>query len=266
VAKTAAVFDRAADHFDDPVLGFWDVVGRATVDRIGVAPGDRVLDVCCGTGASALPAAERVGPTGDVLGVDVAERLLDLARAKAAARGLPARFEVRDARATGLPDGAFDAVLCVFGIFFLPDMDGAAAELVRVTRPGGRIAITTWADGPLTPATRIFREEVRAERPDLWNEPPPWVRLTEPAALMDLLSGAGAGPVAVERLDFVQALADPEDFWRIVLGSGFVEFVDLVGPEAAERVRRATIARLHDGGVVALDVPILVATAERPPA
>jgi ubiquinone/menaquinone biosynthesis C-methylase UbiE len=79
-AVSAATYAAAADHFDDPVLFFWDRVGRQTVDRIGLRGGDRVLDACCGTGASALPAAQLVGATGHVLGVDVAEPALALAR------------------------------------------------------------------------------------------------------------------------------------------------------------------------------------------
>src|SRR5262245_45731195 len=82
-AKAAATYNAAADSFDDPALSFWDLMGRRTVDRLQLRRGDRVLDVACGTGASAIPAAERVGATGKVVAVDLAERLLELGRAKA---------------------------------------------------------------------------------------------------------------------------------------------------------------------------------------
>jgi ubiquinone/menaquinone biosynthesis C-methylase UbiE len=93
-ARAASVYNTCADHFDAPALGFWDRIGRRTVERLGLEPGAAVLDVCCGTGASALPAAEAVGPTGRVLGVDLAENLIRLARDKAAKRGL-AHMEFR---------------------------------------------------------------------------------------------------------------------------------------------------------------------------
>src|SRR4051795_5281476 len=87
-AVSAATYASTADHFDDPALSFWDRVGRQTVARIGLRPGDRVLDACCGTGSSALPGAQVVGATGHVLGLDLAEPALELARAKARAQGV----------------------------------------------------------------------------------------------------------------------------------------------------------------------------------
>src|SRR5215813_9304948 len=71
-AKAAATYDAAADHFDDEPLRFWERIGRSTVARLGLPAGANVLDVGCGTGASALPAAQAVGPGGSVLGVDLA--------------------------------------------------------------------------------------------------------------------------------------------------------------------------------------------------
>jgi ubiquinone/menaquinone biosynthesis C-methylase UbiE len=78
--RASATYNAAADFYDHPVNAFWNRYGRRTVTRLVLAPGARVLDVCCGSGASALPAAEAVGPGGSVLGVDLAERLLELAR------------------------------------------------------------------------------------------------------------------------------------------------------------------------------------------
>src|SRR6516225_8468974 len=105
-----------------PALGFWDRFGAATVRRLGLAAGDRVLDLCCGAGASAIVAAHVVGGAGRVLGVDVAVPLLDLARARAVREDLAnTEFRYGDAMATGLPAGSFDAVVCVFGLFFAPD-------------------------------------------------------------------------------------------------------------------------------------------------
>src|SRR5437879_5221698 len=96
-AQLRATYNAAADHFDDAPLNLWNHCGRRTVELASIRPGGRVLDVCCGSGASAIPAAERVGPSGHVLGTDLAERLLDLARAKAAARDLTnVDFQVGD--------------------------------------------------------------------------------------------------------------------------------------------------------------------------
>lgn len=87
------------------------------MDRLSLRPGEVVLDVCCGSGASALPAAEGVGPRGRVLGIDLAPGLIGLAREKAGRLGLEnARFREEDFERCAEVDGAFDAVVCVFGI------------------------------------------------------------------------------------------------------------------------------------------------------
>ena len=96
-AKAATTYNAAADYYDDAANSFWERFGRATVERLRLPLGSRVLDVCCGSGASALFAAEMVGPKGSVLGIDLASNMLELARAKAAKRGLTnTQFKVGD--------------------------------------------------------------------------------------------------------------------------------------------------------------------------
>ena len=145
--RAARAYGAAADHYDRAALGFWDDFGAATVSRLRLKAGAAVLDLCCGAGGSAIPAARAVGPEGHVLGIDLAGPLLGLARAKAVQADL-ANVELRcaDATRTGLPGASFDAVVCVFGVFFAADMAGFTAEMWRLVRPGGVLAITT--EGP----------------------------------------------------------------------------------------------------------------------
>ena len=106
-ARAAATYNAAADHYDDEANAFWQRFGQRTIERLQLAPGAHVLDVCCGSGASALPAAAAVGPTGSVLGVDLAENMLALARVKAERRGLRnAEFRVGDMLALPIDDNA----------------------------------------------------------------------------------------------------------------------------------------------------------------
>src|SRR5579875_3554271 len=101
-------YTAAADHYLHPALGFWDKWGSATVARLPLGAGDRVLDACCGAGGSALPAARAVGPSGKVLGLDLSLPLLELARKRAASLDLAnVVFKQGDATATGLKDGSF---------------------------------------------------------------------------------------------------------------------------------------------------------------
>jgi ubiquinone/menaquinone biosynthesis C-methylase UbiE len=111
------------------------------LDRLGLRPGDRVLDVACGPGKVALAAA-RSGA--NVTGIDFAPNLLAQARSRAAAEGLAVRFDEGDAEALPYGDGTFDIVVSTFGVMFATRPTVAAAELVRVCRPGGRIAILSW--------------------------------------------------------------------------------------------------------------------------
>jgi SAM-dependent methyltransferase len=104
-------------------------------------PGDRVLDVATGSGNAALAAA-RYGA--EVTGVDYVPELLERARARAAAEGLEITFAEGDAEDLAFPDASFDAVLSALGVMFAPDQERAAAELVRVCRPGGTIGLVNW--------------------------------------------------------------------------------------------------------------------------
>lgn len=104
--RAADTYGAAADHYQQRALSFWDRLGAQTVARLPLRPGHAVLDACCGAGASALPAARAVGPTGRVVGV--AAPLLALARTGAARQGLTnVEFLHRDATCTGLPDHGF---------------------------------------------------------------------------------------------------------------------------------------------------------------
>ncbi len=156
----ARTYRAAADHYGLPSLSFWDRFGAETVTRLALEPGMAVLDMCCGAGASAITAARAVGTTGRVLGVDVAEPLLDQARARAARAGL-ANIEFRhgEATCTGVPEGSFDAVTCVFGVFFAADIAALAAEMWRLARCRGALAVTTWG-GLFEPANSHFSDAV----------------------------------------------------------------------------------------------------------
>ena len=114
------------------------------IGRLKLVPGEPVLDVACGTGNLALPAA-RAGAL--VTGVDIAPNLIAQAQANAAREGLPADFEVGDAEGLRYADGAFRTVVTMFGAMFAPRAERAAVELLRVTRPRGRIAMANWAPG-----------------------------------------------------------------------------------------------------------------------
>ena len=245
-ARAARTYTAAADHYLLPALGFWDRWGAATVARLPLSSGDAVLDVCCGAGASALPAALAVGPTGSVLGVDLAAPLLALAMERAVTLDLRT-VSVRecDATATGLESGSFDAVVCVFGVFFAADMPAFVAEMWRLVRPGGTLAITTWGPDWCEPASSVFWESVRELEPTLYKAFNPWDEITAASALADLLARSGVSAATVEATAGERHELDrPDDFWDIVLGSGYRATVDALGHEHRERLRECVVGEL----------------------
>jgi ubiquinone/menaquinone biosynthesis C-methylase UbiE len=260
--KAEKTYNAAADNFDAEPLAFWDRYGRRTVERMKLRRGARVLDVCCGAGASALPAAEAVGSEGTVIAVDLAEELLKVGRAKAAAAGLGClEFRRSDMTDLAFPDGHFDAVVCVFGIFFVPDMEAQLAELWRMVRPGGQLAITTWGPGIFAPAYEIWLAAVRRVRPDLYSAFSPWDRITTPDAVRKLFADAGVRHVEVIPEEGYQALRAPEDFWTIALGSGLRWTIDQMGAEPARGVRQEILNALAAKGVDRVGTNVIYAVA-----
>jgi ubiquinone/menaquinone biosynthesis C-methylase UbiE len=130
--------------------------GDALVGSIGVKPGQKVLDLGCGDGTTALPAARRGA---DVLGVDIARNLVEAGNRRAQEQGLTnLRFQEGDACSlNGLADGTFDLVVSIFGAMFAPRPFDVAREMVRVTRPGGRIVMGNWIPNDPTLVAQVLK-------------------------------------------------------------------------------------------------------------
>jgi ubiquinone/menaquinone biosynthesis C-methylase UbiE len=267
--KAQVAYNAASDHFDDEPLAFWACAGTRTVERLALPTGARVLDVGCGTGASAIPAARAVGPAGLVIGADLADRLLERAREKARLQRLPhAEFRQGDMEDLGYPDGHFDAVISVFSVFFVPDMTKQVAELWRMVKPGGQLAITTWGPRAFEPGAATFWAAVKEHAPPAlhFGGFNPWDRITTVEAVRDLLIGAGVADPKIEAEASQQPLRTVDDWWTVVIGSGFVWTVEQMGADTVKRVHDDNLNSLRARAATFIETNAIYAVARKAPA
>jgi len=263
-ARAAFTYNAAADFYNASPLGFWDYFGRRTIELAALPSGSRVLDVCCGAGASALPAAEAVGPTGKVVGVDLANQLLESARTKAIQRRLGnVDFELGDMLSLRFPAASFDAVVCVFGIFFVPDMARAVSELWSRVRPGGKLAVTTWGPNFCEPANDAFWCSIKNVRPDLYKGFNPWDRISDRAGLRNILNEAGVTSPKIIAENRFHPVKSPDDWWTIILGSGYRGTIEQLAPAERQKVEQANLAFIRDENISAVETNVLYALAKR---
>src|SRR5689334_10743347 len=187
--------------------------GDALVERIGIRKGLKVLDLGCGDGTTALPAAKRGA---DVLGVDIARNLVEAGNRRAAQAGL-ANLTFREGDAThlqGIADASFDLVVSIFGAMFAPKPHDVAKEMVRVTKPGGRIVMGNWIPNDPTLVAQILKvsSAFTPPPPEGFVSPMTW---GVEANVVERFGAAGipAGRISFIRDTFVfESSASPEAF------------------------------------------------------
>jgi SAM-dependent methyltransferase len=206
-------------------------LGERTMDRAGVARGDRVLDVGCGCGTTTLELARRVGETGNVLGVDISGPMLEVARERARVAGRTnIRFTLADAQAHQFDDGALDVAFSRFGVMFFAEPTAAFANLRRALAPGGRLAFVCWQALASNPWFAIplaaVAEHVALPAPPAPGSPGPFA-FADRERVTGILEGAG----------FVGIAFEPVEDILTVGGSGgvdaAVDFLLQFGPASA---------------------------------
>jgi len=163
----------------------------------------------------------------------------------------------------GYPDESFDAVVCVFGIFFVPDMQAAIWELWRMVKPGGRLAITTWGPELFEPANSAFWDAEGAVRPELQRSFKPWERISEPSGLQDMLAESGVHTDHIIAESGSHPLQSPEDWWKIAMGSGYRGTLEQLDAESFAQVRTSNLSRLYEDRVQAITTNVVYAIAHK---
>lgn len=193
-------WDRAAAQYDPSWREALAPATEALLAEAALQPGERVLDVACGTGALTRAALRAVGPGGSVVASDLSQQMLDLAAQRLADEGLPPpRWLRADAQALDqlLPEGGFDVLLCGLGLMYMPDPEAALAALVRCLRPGGRLLASVWGERRGCGWAEIFPIVDRRVQSEVC---PLFFRLGSGAALCEALHQAGLVELRSRRL------------------------------------------------------------------
>jgi SAM-dependent methyltransferase len=216
-------------------------VADVAVEALELGGGERVVDIACGTGNAAAVAA---AAGAQVTGLDSSPRLVEVARERVP----DADFVEGDAADLPFADGEFDAAVSVFGVIFARPAERAAAELARVVRPGGRIAVTSWPPrGPVFDAVVLMRQAVARVRS---SEGPPPVNWGDPEVLERMLGRYGE--LEVSERELAHEDASPEAVWDRWEQSHpmWISARRLLEPAGEwESLRDGSIAVMRDGGM-----------------
>jgi SAM-dependent methyltransferase len=236
--------------------------------RANLKVGERVLDVACGTGIAARIAAETVGPSGRVSGIDLNAGMIEVARAHALATAARIEWRVADANALPYPDASFDAVLCQQGLQFFPEKAVAVREMHRVLVPGGRLVLNVWRSLPFNPYVSALADAIErhlgAESGAAMRAPCGFGDL---GALRALLASAGLESIGISLVVQVLRHIAPAAFMAGQLAAsplaGAVATLDTAARSALIDDILASLEPYTDDGGLAVPLQAHVAVAKK---
>jgi ubiquinone/menaquinone biosynthesis C-methylase UbiE len=258
-----ATFDTIADGYDNPALRFFATSAAHMATKLELRGDEAVLDVACGTGHASLAIAALL-PRGRLTAIDFSPAMLAQARKKAAAfAGHNLEFVERDMQAIDW-QAEFDAAVCAFGIFFVEDMDAQLSRIARAVKPGGRVVITSFAEGYMMPLRSLMM--ARLARFGVEAPPQPWRSIASEESCRDFFHRAGLRDIEVEHKELGYFLADAEAWWSVIWNAGFRRLVNRLSPEDQVRFKADHLAeieelRTRDG--IRMDVGVLFSSGTR---
>ena len=229
-------------------------------------PGERVLDIACGTGIVTRLAAERVGPTGSVSAIDLAPDMIEVAKTIPAPETPIIDWRVGDATSLPFDDASYDVVTCQMGLMFIQDRATAVAEMRRVLAPGGRLVINT--PGRIQPPFALMEEAlVEHINADLGGFVRAVFSMHDPAAVADLLRAAGLRDIDAREKQATLRLPAPAEFlWQYINLTPMGQFV-AQAPEAAKAAMERQVVETWQpyvvDGATPVEQPMVIATGWR---
>jgi SAM-dependent methyltransferase len=258
-------WDAATDAYDRGWVPQLEWLTQRCVERAQLRAGERVLDLATGPGVGAFAAAAAVGPSGSVTGIDVSERMVALATARAQAMcARNVHFQRADMEATGGPDGGYHAVACAFGLMFAADCAAAFAEIARVTARGGRVSVCVWGQRAACGFAEVFPIVDSRVESDVC---PLFFSLGVPGALTVALRRAGLEVTLEERVPVTLAWASADEACGAMLEGGAVALAwNRFSPTVRAEVRAAYLASIEpfrDGDGYDVPAEVVFATARK---
>jgi SAM-dependent methyltransferase len=258
-------WDKWGDIYEKNWVSVMDRICRAAA----IAPGMRVLDLACGTGQPALPAARLVGPKGTVVASDVDRAMVEATRRRAREAGLGnvdvLEMNMHDVR---FPDASFDAVTLGFALMFSPEPTKVTSEIRRVLKPGARVAVAVWG----APEKNAFCTTMFSSIAEVTHAPPPPPdapgpsRFSGPGEIDEVLRNAGFTDVTVEPVPFVVESASPGDHFQMFYDVALKSKIDALSPADGAQLRTLFASKLEPfvaNGRVRVSATALVASGRR---
>lgn len=209
--RAAPAWEKWEQHLDQNLT----FVSYRLIGDLRLKAGQNVLDLGCGTGNPSILVSRVVGESGSVVGLDLSENMLTVARRKAGELGLSnVKFMVEDASTLPFENDSFDAVISRFCLMFLPDIPQAVNEIARVLKPGGYVAAAVWSTADKNPFVRIPVEILKRfiEIPVPDPNQPGIFRLAKPGDFMNIMKGAGLTEIADDEVTGESLFESPEEY------------------------------------------------------
>ena len=233
------VFTRSASNYER--VRYFPIFGERLVETAQIHEGAQVLDVACGRGAVLFPAAKRVGPSGQVIGIDLAEGMARETQMEIERRGLKqAEARQMDAENLTFPDSSFDFVLCGFSLQFFPHLEQALSEFKRVLKPSGRIAVTTWGSDDERWNWYDGLKEAYGTVVKLGSQ-----NLDTPEEIQRWFSQAGFENIQITTKELDMVYLDEEEWWNMVWSISGRAGLEKLSPEKLEHFKEEAFEKVQ---------------------
>jgi ubiquinone/menaquinone biosynthesis C-methylase UbiE len=257
-------FDTVAAGYDHPSLSFFPETAKRLVEHLELEPHQHLLDVCTGTGGVALTAAEKL-IQGKVTGIDLSSGMLQQAKNKAAERNLDnTQFKQMDLEHLEFEEATFDIATSSFGLFFLEDMTKGLDNIASTVKPGGKVAITSFAGEAFSPMADIFLKRYESTG----REAPPlsWKRLATQELIEEQFNAVNITNVNIYHEPLGYQMTYASMWWDVVWNAGWRTLLNQMPEEEQKEFEEEhikEITNLLGSGGVWFNTEVLIAVGEK---